>query len=358
MWTPKDVVDHPLYVVTCVFNPVRFKSRYALYREFQKHIRESGAVLLTVEAAMGDREFALEEHAQPSSGVHDGHYKSFGPPNVPPSAAMPRERMKQDYIKVRVNDEQEIWLKENLLNIGVQHLPPDAKYVAFVDADVHFSRTDWVSETLHALQHYEVAQMFTTACDMSPTHDVVQTHQGFGFNWINGVDGVQIRSGGLATAEGYYQYGAPGGKFTSYFHPGFAWAWRKSALDATGGLLDRAILGAADHHMAWSIVGQGVKTVPVGMTAAYKDMVALWESHAAALRQNVGYVNGTILHRWHGPKRDRGYVSRWKILEQNQFDPRTDVRPDSRGVLTLTGNKPALRDGIRAYFRSRNEDRI
>ena len=52
----------------------------------------------------------------------------------------------------------------------------------------------------------------------------------------------------------------------------------------------------------------------------------------------------------------RAYGSRWRVLLDNQYDPRTDVSRDWQGVLQLTGNKPRLRDHIRAYFRDRNED--
>jgi hypothetical protein len=48
--------------------------------------------------------------------------------------------------------------------------------------------------------------------------------------------------------------------------------------------------------------------------------------------------------------------SRWRILLDNNFDPRTDISRDWQGVYQLTGNKPRLRDQIRAYFRDRNED--
>jgi hypothetical protein len=36
----------------------------------------------------------------------------------------------------------------------------------------------------------------------------------------------------------------------------------------------------------------------------------------------------------------------------------TGVSYDSQGVLQLTGNKPRLRDDLRTYFVSRNEDMI
>jgi hypothetical protein len=44
------------------------------------------------------------------------------------------------------------------------------------------------------------------------------------------------------------------------------------------------------------------------------------------------------------------------VLRDNDYDPRTDIARDWQGVYQLTGNKPRLRDQIRAYFRDRNED--
>jgi hypothetical protein len=50
------------------------------------------------------------------------------------------------------------------------------------------------------------------------------------------------------------------------------------------------------------------------------------------------------------------YCDRWKILRDNDYDPSTDIVRDWQGVWQLAGNKPRLRDDIRAYFRTRNED--
>ena len=50
---------NPLYVVTAVFNPRRFRSRYNLYQHFNKWVAGSGVRLLTVEVAFGEREHAV-----------------------------------------------------------------------------------------------------------------------------------------------------------------------------------------------------------------------------------------------------------------------------------------------------------
>jgi hypothetical protein len=88
------------------------------------------------------------------------------------------------------------------------------------------------------------------------------------------------------------------------------------------------------------------------------DAVLRWQARAATLKQNIGYVDNHAIHYFHGSKLARAYGSRWRILLDNQYDPRTDVSRDWQGVLQLTGNKPRLRDQIRAYFRDRNEDSL
>jgi hypothetical protein len=50
-------------------------------------------------------------------------------------------------------------------------------------------------------------------------------------------------------------------------------------------------------------------------------------------------------------------VERWQILRDNNFNPNTDVSYDWQGLPQLNGNKPKLRDDLRRYFRSRDEDR-
>ena len=43
----------------------------------------------------------------------------------------------------------------------------------------------------------------------------------------------------------------PGGALL--WHPGLAWAWRKTALNQLGGMMDWLMGGAADHYMALAL---------------------------------------------------------------------------------------------------------
>jgi hypothetical protein len=89
----------------------------------------------------------------------------------------------------------------------------------------------------------------------------------------------------------------------------------------------------------------------------YARSIRIWQNRASrAIKRNVGVVNCHVTHNYHGQKSQRGYGSRWKILRDNHFNPYVDIYRDYQGLYQLTPDKPALRDGIRAYFRSRNED--
>ena len=46
-----------LHVVTAVANPIRWESRIRLYRDFERHMLDSGVHLTVVECAYGERPF-------------------------------------------------------------------------------------------------------------------------------------------------------------------------------------------------------------------------------------------------------------------------------------------------------------
>lgn len=300
-----------LHVVTAVSNPLRWKSRTDLYRKFEQHMLASGVNLTTVECAYGDRPFELGGTA----GVNH----------------------------VGVRAQTMVWTKENLINLGIARLPQDWKYVAWIDADVEFRSAAWASETVHALQLYNVVQPWGEAYDLGPHDDHIAVHRSFAKLVATGKPVVQ---GPNALANGY-----------EFGHPGYAWAATRQSIEFVGGLVETAALGAADHHMALAMIGKVSDSIPGNLTDGYKRPLLQWQDRAMQhINGNIGYVPGTIEHGFHGSKEKRAYVDRWSILANNQFDPSTDLKRNVWGVLELAGNKPKLRRDIDAYYRSRDED--
>jgi hypothetical protein len=303
------LMDTKLHVIVAISNTKRFASRYRLYRNFVEYVSlQPNVILHTVEMAFGERDFVLSD--------------------VP------------NHIPVRGT--HELWHKENLINIAASRLPADWKYMAWVDSDIEFVREDWALETLHQLQHYSVVQMFSHAIDLGPNFEPIGTYDGFVYS--------MERFGSYQGCANEYP--------KAVFHSGYAWAWRKEAFDGVGGMIDTAILGAGDHHMAFSLYNEAGRSLP-GKIEAYAETIYLWQGRAQkAVNGNVGFMPGCLTHYWHGKKSDRRYKERWQILLDHNFDPKRDIVRDHQFLWALAGNKPKLRDDLRRYFSARNEDSV
>jgi hypothetical protein len=313
-----DHIADPLYVVTPVFNPVRFRSRWKLWEDFEKMCADAGAILYTVEVAFGERAHAIT------------------------SADNPR------HIQLRTS--HELWLKENAINVGVSRMPASAKYIAWIDSDVRFARDDWANETLHRLQHYAAVQMWSQYQDLTTDHELIGTASSFMQRYEE--QGFKVKSG---PGQSYYYYGGKGYPGA----PGLAWAMRRSAFDQLGGLLDVCVLGAGDWYMAHALVG-ALKSGIVSKKnhPRFRQSIFQWAERAKALRRNIGVVPGLALHYWHGPKSKRKYGTREQILIDTQFNPDVDVRRDWQGLYQLSSRSIPLRDRVRQYFHERNEDQL
>ena len=234
-----------------------------------------------------------------------------------------------------------VWVKEALINAAIARLPRGWKNVAWIDGDLQFASPGWAAETVYALQHYDFVQPWEHCYDLGPFGEHLELHHSFGRQWIK-------------EPETCARMGASGYRFA---HPGYAWAATRAALEATGGLIDTAPLGAADHHMALALIGRAALSVPGTMTEGYRRPILDWQDRAARhVAGNLGYVPGTIRHQFHGAKAGRAYVSRWDILARHGFDPGVDLKRNTSGLPELAGNKPALRRDIMAYFADRGED--
>lgn len=266
---------------------------------------------------------------------------------------------------VPLRTRHELFHKENILNRVIQTFPPDWQYGAVIDADFHFTRHDWALEAIHQLQHYDFVQLFSSYADLSGEiygqgHQPMRVTPSFAYNYVQ--SGYKLPEG---FANGGWRksgvdlgyYGAIAGGRWGVGATGGAWAFHRAAFDAVGGLLDQCILGHGDWFMAFGLAGEEAPDMRIdGYSADYRNAILNWQRNAARLKKNIGYVDCFALHHFHGSKLRRGYSNRDVILVKNQFSPSRDLKPDWQGIYQLNTDKPALRDAIRQYFISRNED--
>ena len=305
-------MNNNLYVVTAVFNPERYKSRYDLYHKFEKYIKDSGAILYTIELAIGNQDFVVTTPDNPCN------------------------------IQLRTNSI--LWYKENLLNILLSKLPDDWEYVASIDADISFTNPSWVKDTIHELQNYKVIQMFTHAHDLDPYYEIMQSHIGFVFAENNK---LYIDKETKLVHEG----------IKGYQHPGYAWAYTRETLDNIGGFIDIGILGSSDSYMAFALINKGGISMSKKLNTNYKKAVIDWQTLANKhINGNIGYLKTHLMHYYHGKKKNRGYDTRTQILIDNDFDPTKHLKKDTRGLYKLVGDNTNLKNQIIQYFKSRRED--
>lgn len=300
-----------LHVVVPINNYVRYNRRYELFEEFCEHMNAvQGVKLYIVEVAYGERPFEVTRADNPR------------------------------HLQMRTHTV--MWHKENMINQMVERLPRDWKYVAWIDGDLKFMNPNIAFETIHQLQHHPVVQLFQSVVNLGPEGQVISQHDGFCY---------QYQQNGYTVPANLTRY--------RVWHPGFAWACTRKAWDDMGGLIDFAILGAADHHMALGLVGAIDQSRPNNVGESYKRRLKQWENRVErTIMRNVGFVKGTIVHGWHGSFRDRKYRERWDVLVQCKYDPDIDIKRDWQGLYTFDQVKPRMRDLLMQYFLQRNEDSI
>lgn len=335
-------IDHPahakpgihvypdrLYALTVLENPLRLRARYKNFWRFHSMCERAGVILYVAEIAFGGRAWEITESGNPQ------------------------------HLQLRGHDE--LLHKENSLNLLIQCLPHSANYIATLDADINFTRPDWAQETLHLLQHYKVLQMFSHAMDLGPNDEPLDINEGFVMHELSEPPHNPERKKQWQP-EPNPHYSGGRGKY-KLWHPGLAWAYRKTALNQLGGLMDWVMGGSADHYQSLALFNKIARTnlnlreFPEG----YRRPCFEWQARAERhIRRNVGYMPGTVLHYWHGPKARRQYLSRAKMLARFRFDPGHDLKRDWQGLWELQDwgdlRSIQIRDGLRHFARLRDED--
>jgi hypothetical protein len=368
-----DAVREPLYAIVPVFNPWRWKSRWKHTDRAIKHFIDSGAVVYLIEIGFNRRELAYA-----NSGL-DG-----SPANCPVVGTDKQFRHK--YIGLHTKDE--LWLKENSINVAAQQLPYDWEQVCWLDSDVHFVRPNWVGEAIHKLQHGTTSdmaflQMFSHARDIGPNYELLDENyphaNGMGFvkAWQEGLlqttltpeilqDLLRLEGDIKKLTTDFTQleddlgnyYGKIGPRRV---FPGLAWGCTRKAFNAVGGLFEHAIWGGGDWHMSHALIEKTEGMMRNDLHRNYKKLVTQWYQRCRThVRRNVLTMEGTVLHHWHGKKTGRGYNAKHELLARLGFDPLRHLTKDSQGLFQLHDDRSTsyvqLRDMLRRIAVERNED--
>ena len=304
--------------VTAYFNPLGYQRRRDNYRVFRQNLN---LPLLTVELANG------------SSG-------SLGSDEAD--------------ILVQLTEGDVLWQKERLLNVALAHLPPECDFVAWLDCDVVFERTDWPDAAVKAMERLAMIQPWQTVHDQrrdcagppfaSDASDANVHRQAFTRMWTRGAlpDEVFFERG-WSMKLGY--------------SPGHAWVARRELLERHG-FYDAFILGAGDKLMASAALGRQRDSVEAfSMTQRQYDHYLAWaDPWFDSVAGKVGYLQGHLRHLWHGSLGRRRYPDRYDAFPDFHFDPYQDIALASDGSWRWSSSKPELHRHVAGYFTARRED--
>jgi hypothetical protein len=278
-------------------------------------------------------------------------------------------------VQLRGDAANEIWIRDAIFNRVVKHIPETAKYLCWDDTDLRHTRDDWAVETLHMLQRHRVGQTWSHSIDLGHKHSIVpndwghETDRSFCWAWMTGdvepqcernmgssgappdACGVPLRmqAGALLKPEKQKDWRA---------HTGYSWSIRRETLNELGGLLDWMVTGSSDWHMAYMFAGY-LGGPDSRMSPGYQRKLKEYARRCDLyVKQDIGCVEGALLHGWHGRKVDRQYMTRFDTLLESGFDPDVDLIYDNNGLPRLTGDNRLLRDGLRRMAANMRQDLI
>ena len=297
-----------LWGITSYFNWRHFATKRINYNKFRTQFVKTGVRLLTIECALNGEPFEL-------SGV-------------------------SDVIQVRTNSI--MWQKERLLNIALEYLGHECRFVAWIDCDVLLQNPRWHIDTERALESACVIQMFGRVARL--TRDALAS------------TGSSKFSRGFVDAlrDSLEKKGAP----ASPGDTGFAWAARREVLEAIDGLYDAAIVGGADRLMAQAWFGASES--PIARLIAVGELQPHYENWARraykVVQGSVSSIQGDLLHLWHGEISNRLYLDRHQQVASLGFDPMKNLVKNFHGCWEWCSSDSGFQQWMESYFMKRRED--
>jgi hypothetical protein len=121
---------------------------------------------------------------------------------------------------------------------------------------------------------------------------------------------------------------------------------------------DACIIGGGDGAMLRAAYGCFDDAVRIHhMNSQQGTHYLTWaEAFYDAVRSNVGFVEGNLVHLWHGRLEHRRYEGRHQGLALFRFDSFEDIAIDDNGVWRWNTAKSEMHDYLRAYFSARRDD--
>lgn len=238
-----------------------------------------------------------------------------------------------------------LWVKENLINLAIKNLPDDAEYIAWSDRDIYFLNPSWVEQTIEKLKTHDIVQPWSEVIHLNAFHslDFINKQQ----------DNISFANKSIL----YTKINYPNYKNKIATATGQIWAINKSFYKKIEKINDIEIIGGADSIIAnFCILKDNFyeKILDKKTTVHSKKNWMLYKEKFKNIKYS--YIDGLIVHYWHGDLENRKYTERSKILTYLNYNPNEDISYDENGVLQFTEKGKKFEPLIKEYFASRKEN--
>ena len=302
-----------LCIISTYYNPCNYKSKKENFDKFLYSLIDSELHFIIIESVFENEEFTLQKHKN---------------------------------IK-RIRGKHLMWQKERLLNIALKFVPKKCSKIAWLDCDVLFENADWAVKTSTLLNCFNVIQPFEHAIRL-PKNCLEYNHEGFIYE---GFASIYKRFPNLLLK----------GDFGLHGHTGFCWASHKNYI-LKHGLYDCCISGSGDHMMAhafcgdWDRDSRCIRRIFGDNKEYYFHFTSWAKSIYPLIRAKMTFVEGSVLHLWHGEIENRKYTDRNKLLENIGYCPTKDLKLGKNQCWEWRRTSFLIENDMKDYFFSRKED--
>jgi hypothetical protein len=239
---------------------------------------------------------------------------------------------------IKVNVDNVMWIKENLINIAISKLPEDWVYVGWVDRDIEFANDNWVEECIEKLKSCDLLQPWMECIFLD------KDGKSGNENYFDSRDNTK-----KIVSQSYMYSKAI--KDKKYFeHPGQAWCCNRNFYNKIGKLFDKAIMGGGDSLIIASMRKLYNKTDYLYISKYLKQYNSILQDVI------LGYMDGIIYHHYHGSLENRKYKNRYNALYRFRYDPEKHITYNEDGVIKFTQDGLIFERQIKNYFLNRRED--
>lgn len=251
--------------------------------------------------------------------------------------------MKKDAeILVQLSGGDILWQKERLLNIALDYLPKESKYVAWLDCDILFENSNWVKLASGLLEDNDVIQLFEKVINLKNTNTKqinLEVAKKLPFE-KSVYSGIYAYKNGLSPDDIIFQS-----------NPGLAYA-AKTAWLKKNKFYDVTVVGGGDTFFLFALINHIEHILSGPYTQQQKKHYKAW-SHKIKSKPKISYLPQKIYHMYHGDSKFRRYSDRHMILTELNFDPLIHLELSDKGIWQWTFEGNNIKHKVYEYMKSR-----